>query len=245
MTKITMKNQVILENNLIKKIFINEQDFYTEYHFYKEYGEFDYIPKLINVKKQTLYLENIEGKSLYQITPDKQLLLAKTLGEFHNLSSIEFTHREENNDKDISGINTLVHNDTNLNNYIYSAVSTKSESDHAHSALLSQIKSNDSEPLEDKIFMFDFTEISFDHPLCDVYSVLLFFCETHLPNIFTDFLINFYELYFNTIKFDLKHSKEILKKEILKFENRREKYGKCIYNYHYFLKNKDTMLKFY
>ena len=86
-----------------KKTFSNETDFYTELYFYKEFKDFPYIPKLLSVEKNTLVLQKIIGSSLYDIDYNQQLLVAKTLSEFHKFTNYK-----------------LIHKDTNLNNYIFS-----------------------------------------------------------------------------------------------------------------------------
>ena len=192
------KATVVIEGDMIKKIFKSEEEFYTEYHFYKEYSEFPYIPKFISADNYTIYLEYIKGKNLYDCNITEQLFLAKTLALFHN-----YSFDEENK-------TAILHYDTNLRNYIC---------------------------INNEVFMIDFSNISIDYPLCDVYSALLFFAELYAPDVFKGFCDEFYNTYFSFLKIKLPHSRDKLENEIKRFEERRERENKIIYNYHWFLKN--------
>ena len=181
-----------------KKIFNEEQDFYTEFYFYEEFKEFALIPKMIRAVEKTLFLEYIDGDSIYDKEPDCQLGIAVTLGQFHRLSYNAETEM------------AIIHYDTNLSNYIWT---------------------------ENAVFMLDFTDIRLDSPLIDIYSSLLFFAEEHEPEAFNSFMIRYIELYFDNLGYKLAHSNNLLEQEIHRFEERREIFGKCINNYHYYLQN--------
>jgi len=208
-----MKNFIKIENNIVKKTFTNECDFLTEYHFYLEHKEFHFIPKLLGVEKSTIHLEHIKGQNMYAIGTQQQLLLAKTLAEFHSFNHF---NKSLTLDTNASSYLNLLHYDTNLKNYIYCGT---------------------------KIYMIDFTDITIGNPMYDVYSVMLFFCETHHSDVFNDFLNSFLEVYMNTSKICCVHSLDILYHEIERLEKRREEKGKSIYNYKHYIKNKDTFKK--
>ena len=180
---ISKKNQVTLEDNMIKKTFFKEQDFYTELFFYQEFKEFTYLPKLIKFNDFSLFLEYLPGKNLYDISMENQLLLAKTLAEFHNFSA---------NDKDFG----ITHFDTNLRNYIF---------------------------YENKIYIIDFSEISVDYHLNDVYSALLFFSEIYDENTFAVFFDKFFEIYANNRNININHSVDIMDNAMKRFIDRRER----------------------
>lgn len=184
------KNTIIYENDtVIKKIFHEELDFYTEYKFYEQFAYFPYIPKLVGAKNYSLYLEYIDGESIYNINMEKQLLLAKTLAHFHNETYDPFENT------------AVVHYDTNLNNYIYR---------------------------DDKVFMIDFSDISIESPLVDIYSVLLFFAEMYELTQFLKLKKEFQSTYMSVFRFDLPDDKSILEKEILRFETRRTDFDRNI-----------------
>ena len=109
----------------------------------------------------------------------------------------------------------LTHHDTNLNNYIYA---------------------------EGVVIILDFSDIAIDSPLCDVYSALLFFAELYEPEEFFRFCDKFFESYFESLGTSLKHSEALLKREIKRFETRREELNKCIDNYHWYLQNIKNLL---
>ena len=213
MIKQSVKNIILLEDDIIRKTFRKEQDFYTEYYFYKEYKDFAFMPKLLKAENHTIYLEYIKGESLYNVQLEKQLLLGKTLAEFHK-KSLDFLDQSSLLNQTKTDIIVTIHSDTSLHNYIFAF---------------------------DTVYMLDFSDISIGNPLSDIYSVLLFFCELYPIDIFRDFMKRFFEIYFDTLKCPLAHSPEILQNEIKRFEERREKNSKCINNYHYFLKNTHFM----
>ena len=244
---------IIKENNLIKKIFSKEEDFFTEYYFYQEYKDFPFIPKLIKAEKNALYLEYINGKNLYEVGIEEQLCLAKTLAKFHN--SPLTTHYSE----------LTLHHDTNLKNYIYtkdkvymidfSDISIGHPLSDVYSALLFFAELHPPEIFQD--FHKRFLEIYF----CGVHISI---CPPHvacgvggegggivksseLPHHRSAELrsacvcgregIDNSELRTPNSEF----TTDILEKEIKRFEDRREKYGKYIMNYQYYLKNRKTL----
>ena len=110
----------------------------------------------------------------------------------------------------------LVHFDTNLNNYIYRA---------------------------GVVYMIDFSDVTLDSPLVDLYSILLHFCELISPEIYEFLVKRFYQKYFEVFKYNLEHDKSVLEKEIERFEGRRREFGKGICNYENYLVNRGIIAK--
>ena len=112
----------------------------------------------------------------------------------------------------------LMHFDTNLSNYIYRA---------------------------GVVYMIDFSDVTLDSPLVDLYSILLHFCELHPPDVFKEFINSFYRVYFGVFRYSLEHDESVLLKEIERFEGRRAEYGKIIYNYEDYLVNRGVLISFF
>jgi len=108
----------------------------------------------------------------------------------------------------------IIHYDTNLNNYILS---------------------------DGIIYMVDFSEIQIDHPLVDIYSILLFCCENIHPDKFKTFYESFWGIYQENLTIQIPHDKKILSNEIKRFENRRTFYKKGIKNLEWYRKNKKEL----
>ena len=103
------KNNIISFNEkIIKKTFSDEIDYLTELYFYNEFKDFPLIPKLLYTEYNSLYIQKINGKNLYECATHEQNKLAYTLASFHNMTFIPETNM------------SLIHHDTNLKNYIYS-----------------------------------------------------------------------------------------------------------------------------
>jgi len=194
------KNIISLENEkMIKKIFHQELDFYTELNFYQQFADsLSCIPKLIKEEPQILYLEYLNGRSVYDIELEQQIQIGKTLAQFHNQ-----TYNEQ------TGL-ALIHYDTNLNNYLW---------------------------FNHQIYLFDFSEITLDLPLCDVYSVSLFFAELLPAAIFKHFINSLYQIYQQNIQFQFLPALHVFQKERQRFENRREFLRKSIHHYQDYLNN--------
>ena len=109
----------------------------------------------------------------------------------------------------------LIHYDTNLKNYIYA---------------------------NDQIYMLDFSEITLGHPLSDIYSILLFFCEQLNSTEFDKFTQDFLKIYTQNCDFSLELNNDLFTAEIERFETRREQLQKCIYNYDMYLINKQKVM---
>jgi len=90
----------------------------------------------------------------------------------------------------------LIHYDTNLHNYIF---------------------------YDNQIYMLDFSDVTLGNPLSDVYSVMLFVAEALQSEEFRSFYKQFIEYYEREVCFTFKEDKDLLSKEIKRFEERRAK----------------------
>ena len=111
---------------------------------------------------------------------------------------------------------SLIHSDNNLKNYIYA---------------------------NQQFYMIDFSDISMGNPLSDLYSVLIFLCEQLKKADFYKVSNEMIDTYYNNINFNIELNNELLQTEINRFEERREKLGKCIYNYDKYLINKAILFE--
>lgn len=191
------KNHISADRDSVKKTFKSKKDFLVELFFLREFSYLEYIPQLIDYSEDTIVMNLIDGKNTYEL---KDLLLsdenfldsylslfAKTLADFHN--------KTYNADFGMS----VIHNDTNLRNYLYN---------------------------ENKIFMLDFSDISFDFPERDICSLAIFLNEALALDI-TQRIITEYSGYTH---FSLRNISDIFPEEQNKALLRRKKYNKSLFS---------------
>jgi len=206
-----MKNIIVLENDNTIK-----KTFLYEMDYYTEksfYEEFKGFQFIPKVVSEgdVNCQDSLEISLYLEHIKGKSLYDCNTTEQLYLAETLGKFHKET---FDQSTGMCLVHFDTNLSNYLYK---------------------------DDKVFMLDFSDIAIASPLVDVYSVMLFFAEIHEPEVFFIFFDEFLKRYFDALGCELQHLEDILKKEIDRFENRREEHKKCINNYHLYLQNVKTL----
>jgi tRNA A-37 threonylcarbamoyl transferase component Bud32 len=196
--KLSKKNLIKIEEDVIIKKFTHSIDFYTEYFYYKEFHLLSVIPQLIDKKQNTLILKRIVGKNLYQLLNDnlsfsimKKSLqsLAKSLSIFHLSSYCLYNN------------SCIIHKDTNLKNYIF---------------------------INNLVYLIDFSDIEIGNPLSDIYSLFLFLCESFSIDDFKIIVKIFFDTYLKNLSIQTDNQQKILAVEIARFDNRRKLFRKSL-----------------